>query len=169
MENFSELKLDKSLMQSITRMQFKVPTPIQAQAIPPALLGKDVLGTAQTGTGKTAAFVIPILEKLLNDIGEKQANIRGRLPEALVIAPTRELADQIDESIKVLSKYTKFSSIPLYGGVNKNPQDSKLARGIDIVVACPGRLLDHIREETIDVSNLIFNIFSTFSQNFIVE
>ena len=151
---FENMGLSPRVLSAVEDFGYESPTPIQSRAIPLALEGEDLLGLAQTGTGKTAAFVIPILEKLLNDIGEKQANIRGRLPEALVIAPTRELADQIDESIKALSKYTKFSSIPLYGGVNKNPQDSKLARGIDIVVACPGRLLDHIREETIDVSNI---------------
>ena len=152
--NFEDMGLSSRILSAVEDVGYETPTPIQERAIPAALDGKDLLGLAQTGTGKTAAFAIPMLEKLLNDIGEKQANIRGRLPEALVIAPTRELADQINESIKDLSKYTKFSAIPLYGGVNKNPQDFKLAKGIDIVVACPGRLLDHVREETIDLSSI---------------
>ena len=151
---FEDMGLSSRILSAVDTAGFETPTPIQGRAIPIALEGKDLLGLAQTGTGKTAAFAIPILEKLLKESEERQANLRGRLPEALVIAPTRELADQINDAIKMLGIYTKFSAITLYGGVNKNPQDSKLSKGTDIVVACPGRLLDHIREDTIDVSNI---------------
>ncbi len=151
---FEDMGLSPRILSAIDTAGYESPTPIQDQSIPIAMEGKDLLGLAQTGTGKTAAFAIPLLEKLLANSGEKKANIRGRLPEVLVIAPTRELADQINESIRQLGIYTKFSSLTLYGGVNKNPQDDRLLKGTDIVVACPGRLLDHIREKTIDVSNI---------------
>ena len=151
---FEDMGLSPRILSAIDTAGYESPTPIQDQSIPIAMEGKDLLGLAQTGTGKTAAFAIPFLEKLLANSGEKKANIRGRLPEVLVIAPTRELADQINESIRQLGIYTKFSSLTLYGGVNKNPQDDRLLKGTDIVVACPGRLLDHIREKTIDVSNI---------------
>ncbi|PZC41270.1 MAG: ATP-dependent RNA helicase RhlE [Chloroflexi bacterium] len=121
-------------------------TPIQNKAIPLSIEGRDLLGLAQTGTGKTAAFAIPLLQKL-------SAGHTGKI-RALVIAPTRELADQIDQHISQLSSGLKIRSITLYGGVSKIRQDEKLRKGLDIVVACPGRLLDHIRESTIDLSAL---------------
>ena len=122
------------------------PTPIQAQAIPPVLIGRDVMGLAQTGTGKTAAFVLPILNRLMQ-------GGRGHV-RALVIAPTRELAEQIHEAINSLGQKTRLRSVTVYGGVSINPQIEKLKRGAEIVVACPGRLLDHIGQRTIDLSRL---------------
>src|SRR5271169_4212070 len=119
---------------------------MQKQAIPPVLQGHDVMGLAQTGTGKTAAFVLPILERLLT-------GPRGKV-RALIIAPTRELAEQIHVSIGGLGKQTQLKSITIYGGVNVNPQIQKLRTGVDIVVACPGRLLDHINQKTIDLAYL---------------
>jgi|TARA_B100000959_G_scaffold22352_1_gene21591 ATP-dependent RNA helicase RhlE len=121
-------------------------TPIQNEAIPLSIEGRDLLGLAQTGTGKTAAFAIPLLQKL-------SVGYTGKI-RALVIAPTRELADQIHQHISQLSSGLKTRSITLYGGVSKNPQDEKLQKGVDIVIACPGRLLDHLRESTIDLSTL---------------
>ena len=108
--------------------------------------GHDVLGLAQTGTGKTAAFILPILDKIHTD--------RKKSIKALVIAPTRELVDQINNTAVDLGKYTKSSSVSIYGGVSKRPQESKLSRHPDIVVACPGRLLDHLNEKTIDLSGV---------------
>ncbi|MDH4233375.1 MAG: DEAD/DEAH box helicase [Nitrospirota bacterium] len=125
---------------------YTTPTPIQAQAIPPVLIGRDVMGLAQTGTGKTAAFVLPILNRLMQ-------GGRGYV-RALVIAPTRELAEQIHEAINSLGQKTRLRSVTVYGGVSMNPQMEKLKRGAEIVVACPGRLLDHIGQRTIDLSRL---------------
>jgi ATP-dependent RNA helicase RhlE len=125
---------------------YTTPTPIQEQAIPSVLKGRDVMGLAQTGTGKTAAFVLPILNRLMQ--GD-----RGHV-RALVIAPTRELAEQIHEAISILGRQTRLRSVTVYGGVSINPQIEKLRRGSEIVVACPGRLLDHIGQRTIDLSRL---------------
>ena len=130
----------------ITAAGFVTPTPIQAQAIPPVLQGHDVMGLAQTGTGKTAAFVLPILERLIKGPS-------GRI-RALVIAPTRELAEQIHEAICNLGRLTRLRSVSVYGGVRIAPQIQKFRAGVDIVVACPGRLLDHINQRTINLSNL---------------
>jgi ATP-dependent RNA helicase RhlE len=125
---------------------YVTPTPIQTQAIPPVMQGRDVMGLAQTGTGKTAAFVLPILQRLMQ--GER------RRVRALVIAPTRELAEQIHEAIGDLGRETRLKSVTVYGGVGFSPQAEKLRRGAEIVVACPGRLLDHISQRTIDLSSL---------------
>tara|TARA_B100001123_G_scaffold130980_1_gene152072 strand:+ start:14344 stop:15621 length:1278 start_codon:yes stop_codon:yes gene_type:complete len=133
---------------------YQAPTPIQERAIPVALAGKDLLGLAQTGTGKTAAFAIPILEKLSEPDTGTEFHRRKRIPRALVIVPTRELAEQINNSVRNLGANTKIRSETLYGGVSKKRQDQALANGTDIVIACPGRLLDHIGEETIDLSTL---------------
>ena len=143
---FKSLGLDDRLMRGITSVGYETLTPIQDKTIPISMEGRDVLGLAQTGTGKTAAFAIPVLEKL-------STGYNGKI-RALVVAPTRELADQIHDNISQLSSSMKTKSITLYGGVSKNPQDDKLAKGVDIAVACPGRLLDHIRESTIDLSSI---------------
>ncbi|MCL4261729.1 MAG: DEAD/DEAH box helicase [Anaerolineae bacterium] len=127
-------------------MGYDTPTPIQIQAIPPILQGKDILGLAQTGTGKTAAFVLPILQRLMQ-------GPRGHV-RALVVAPTRELAEQINDSFVQLGEQTKTRSTAVYGGVGVNPQIQRLKQGVEVVVACPGRLLDHINQKTIDLSRL---------------
>ncbi len=134
------------------------PTPIQAQGIPAVMKGSDVMGLAQTGTGKTAAFVLPILQRLVKG---PQGKIR-----ALIIAPTRELAEQINESIAVLGKQTRLRSATVYGGVNIKPQIQKLRNGVDIVVACPGRLLDHMGQKTIDLANLEVLVLDEADQMF---
>ncbi len=144
--NFQSFDLKPILLSTVRELGYETPTPIQQQSIPPILLGHDVMGLAQTGTGKTAAFVLPILQKMLSN---PQAGIR-----ALIIAPTRELAHQIHESIGALSKGTKLRSITLFGGVNINPQIKHLKQGVNIVVACPGRLLDHLQQHTIDLSKV---------------
>ncbi len=127
-------------------MGFTTPTPIQAQAIPEILDGHDVLGLAQTGTGKTAAFLLPVLEFLTTG--------QLRKVRVLIVAPTRELADQIYQQSIALSKKTKIRSIAVYGGVGKKPQIDALKKGVEVVVACPGRLLDLHNEKHIDLSNV---------------
>ncbi len=143
---FSTFDFHPQIAAGITAAGFITPTPIQAKAIPPVLEGRDVMGLAQTGTGKTAAFVLPILERLIK-------GPRGAI-RALIIAPTRELAEQINEAIISLGQHTKIRSVTVYGGVNINPQFQKLRAGVEIVVACPGRLLDHINQRTINLSHI---------------
>jgi ATP-dependent RNA helicase RhlE len=144
--DFHSFNLHPHVASGITAAGFITPTPIQIKAIPPVMQGRDVMGLAQTGTGKTAAFALPILHRL------KQGP-RGRT-RSLIIAPTRELAEQIHEAIQTLGRQTRLRSVTVYGGVGINPQVSNLKRGADIVVACPGRLLDHIGRRTIDLSSL---------------
>ena len=138
--------LNQRLLDAIRDAEYIEPTPIQVQAIPVSMQGQDVLGLAQTGTGKTAAFMLPILDKIHNS--------RTKKISALVIAPTRELVDQINKTAFDLGKYSKSRSVSVYVGVNKRPQESKLSRSPDIVVACPGRLLDHLNDKTIDLSEV---------------
>jgi len=136
--NFEQFNLDSRLMVGIKKAGYETATPIQEAAIPAALRGRDIIGTAQTGTGKTAAFVLPILNKLLN--GPRNA------ARALIVTPTRELADQIHDVIRVLSAGTKLKSATIYGGVGAGPQISAIRNGAEILVACPGRLLDLIAQ-----------------------
>lgn len=136
--NFDQFNLDSRLSAGITRAGYQTPTPIQEAAIPAAVRGRDIIGTAQTGTGKTAAFILPILHRLLN--GQ-----RG-LPRALIVTPTRELAEQINDVIRALSAGTRLRSATIYGGVGANPQIKALKDGVEILVACPGRLLDLINQ-----------------------
>ncbi|HMA33550.1 MAG TPA: DEAD/DEAH box helicase [Chloroflexia bacterium] len=143
---FTVFNFDRRVAAGVQALGYQVPTPIQAQAMPPILAGRDVMGLAQTGTGKTAAFVLPILQRLL-------PGPRGRV-RALILAPTRELAEQIHVAIEDLGQETGLRSLTLYGGVGRHPQIQKLRGGVDIVVACPGRLLDHIAESTITLSQL---------------
>ncbi len=136
--NFDQFKLDPRLMAGINRLGYITPTPIQVQTIPAAMAGEDIIGTAQTGTGKTAAFVLPILNRLLN--GPRN---RARV---LIVTPTRELAEQIHEVIRDLATGTNLRSATIYGGVGAAPQVKALRQGTEILVACPGRLLDHISQ-----------------------
>jgi ATP-dependent RNA helicase RhlE len=144
--SFVSFNLHPQIAAGVKALGYSTPTPIQRQSIPPVLDGRDVMGLAQTGTGKTAAFVLPILERLIK-------GPRGRI-RALIIAPTRELAEQINTAIADLGRQTRLHSISIYGGVAMNPQIQKLRAGVDIVVACPGRLLDHIQQGTINLSTL---------------
>jgi ATP-dependent RNA helicase RhlE len=144
--DFSSFKLHPKIAAGVKALGYETPTPIQAQAIPPVLVGKDVMGLAQTGTGKTAAFVLPILERLL-------PGPRGRV-RSLIITPTRELAEQIHVSIGKLGRNTHLRSCAVYGGVPVNPQVQRLRGLVDMVVACPGRLLDHLNRKTIDLAGL---------------
>lgn len=144
--NFEQFSLDPRLEAGIKAVGYTEPTPIQQQAVLVVLQGRDVLGLAQTGTGKTAAFALPILQRLT----------RGplRRTRALIVAPTRELAEQIHESISELGQKTKVRSATVYGGVGKGPQIAALKGGVEIVVACPGRLLDLIGEGVVDLSHV---------------
>ncbi|HRK89009.1 MAG TPA: DEAD/DEAH box helicase [Anaerolineales bacterium] len=144
--NFDQFHLDPRLKQGINKAGYDVPTPIQQAAIPAALRGRDIIGTAQTGTGKTAAFVLPILNKLLN--GQRNT------PRALIVTPTRELAEQINDVVKTLSAGTKLKSATIYGGVGANPQIQALRNGAEILVACPGRLLDLIAQGHAKMANI---------------
>ena len=144
--NFNQFNLDSRLLAGIKRAGYHTPTPIQTQAIPAALNGHDLIGTAQTGTGKTAAFVLPILHTLLS-------GPRNRT-RALIVTPTRELAEQIHQNIRVLSAGTNLRSATIYGGVGANPQIQALRKGVEIIVACPGRLLDLVAQGHADLSHI---------------
>ncbi len=147
---FTDLDLKPSIQRALKELQYTEPTPIQGQAIPIILERRDVLGSAQTGTGKTAAFSVPILELLLEDReNDPQRNIN-----VLILTPTRELAIQIDESIADYSKYTKLRHTVIFGGVGKGPQISAFRKGVDILTATPGRLLDLISEGVFDLDDI---------------
>ena len=144
--NFEQFSLDARLNAGINSVGYTTPTPIQQQAMPHVLQGRDVLGLAQTGTGKTAAFMLPILQHLTTG--------PLRHVRALIVAPTRELAEQIHQTAVDLGKHTKIRSVTVYGGVSKNRQVENLKRGAEIVVACPGRLLDLVGDRSIDLSHV---------------
>ncbi|TVS05592.1 MAG: DEAD/DEAH box helicase [Rhodobacteraceae bacterium] len=137
MTQFSDLKLDPKVLKAINEAGYTTPTPIQEQAIPHALEGRDVLGIAQTGTGKTASFTLPLITRL----GRGRA--RARMPRSLVLAPTRELAAQVAENFDIYAKHTRLSKALLIGGVAFGEQDKLIDRGVDVLIATPGRLLDH--------------------------
>jgi len=137
MTKFSDLALDPRVLKAVAEAGYETPTPIQAQAIPHALAGKDVLGIAQTGTGKTASFVLPMVTLL------GQGRAKARMPRSLVLCPTRELAAQVAENFETYAKYTKLTKALLIGGVSFGEQDKLIDRGVDVLIATPGRLLDH--------------------------
>jgi len=144
--SFKQFYFDPQIKAGISSLGYTTPTPIQMQAIPAILQGRDVMGLAQTGTGKTAAFALPILQRLM-----KGSRRRAR---ALILAPTRELAEQIHEFIDEAGKSTRLRSVAVYGGVSKNPQIQKLQAGAEIVVACPGRLLDLINQGVANLADI---------------
>ncbi|MBD3892345.1 DEAD/DEAH box helicase [Hydrogenophaga sp.] len=142
-QSFSELSLSPSLARAVAEMGYMTMTPIQAQAIPVVLQGRDVMGAAQTGTGKTAAFSLPLLQRLLKH--ENASTSPARHPvRALVLLPTRELADQVAEQIALYAKHTQLRSTVVFGGMDMRPQTAELKKGVEVLVATPGRLLDHI-------------------------
>nr|WP_315168158.1 DEAD/DEAH box helicase [uncultured Limnohabitans sp.] len=151
--NFEELNLAPAIMQAVRELGYETPTPIQAQAIPAVLAGQDLLAGAQTGTGKTAAFTLPMLHKLsLSEPGQNRFG--GKAIRALVLTPTRELAAQVEESVRDYGKYLKLDSTVIFGGVGMNPQINKVKRGVDILVATPGRLLDLQGQGFLDLSTI---------------
>jgi ATP-dependent RNA helicase RhlE len=144
--SFETFNFHPSIMAGVQALGYVIPTPIQLKSIPPIMQGRDLIGLAQTGTGKTAAFVLPILQRLM-------ASLRDDV-RALIISPTRELAEQTSEMTNELGRQTGLRSIAVYGGVNMEQQIRRLSSGIEIVAGCPGRLLDHIWKGTIDLSHL---------------
>ncbi len=151
--SFENLGLIQPLLKAVQEAGYSTPTPIQAQAIPAVLDGGDLLAGAQTGTGKTAGFTLPLLHKLAVQMGDKPQS--GKRPvRALILTPTRELAAQVEESVRVYGKYLPIKSLVIFGGVGMNPQIDALRRGVDILVATPGRLLDHHQQGTLDLSQV---------------
>ncbi len=150
---FDELNLAPAILKAVREQGYEIPTPIQAQAIPAVLAGQDLLAGAQTGTGKTAAFMLPILHKL--SMARSAVNkFGGTGARALVLTPTRELAAQIEDNIRAYGKYLQISSTVIFGGVGMNPQISQLRKGVDIIVATPGRLLDLQQQGFLDLSTI---------------
>ncbi|MCL2327531.1 MAG: DEAD/DEAH box helicase [Bacteroidetes bacterium] len=147
---FKELNISEPILKALINKKYETPTPIQEQAIPVALSGQDLLGIAQTGTGKTAAFAIPIIQKL----NQPQPKGQKREIKALILTPTRELAIQIDECFSDYSKYTDLRHTVIFGGVSQIPQVETLKRGIDILIATPGRLLDLINQKIITLNHI---------------
>lgn len=147
--SFKSLGLSDELVRAVTERGYTEATPIQAQAIPVILKGGDLMGGAQTGTGKTAGFTLPLLQRLMAKPVAGKAHIR-----ALVLTPTRELAAQVEESVRLYGKYLPLKSMMMFGGVNINPQIKQLHGRVDILVATPGRLLDHLHQKTVDLSHV---------------
>ncbi|MFT5399959.1 MAG: ATP-dependent RNA helicase RhlE [Planctomycetota bacterium] len=149
--SFETLGLDAELIRAVSEKGYSEATPIQQQAIPLILEGRDVMGGAQTGTGKTAGFTLPLLQRLTRSTKP----VNGRRPiRALILTPTRELAAQVHESVQTYGRYLPLKSTVIFGGVSINPQKQKLIRGVDILVATPGRLLDHVGQRSVDLSNV---------------
>src|SRR5262249_30742064 len=149
--SFDSLGLSAELLRAVKEQGYDTPTPIQTRAIPVVLSGRDLMGAAQTGTGKTAGFTLPLLQRL--QITPAPAGHKHPV-RALILTPTRELAAQVGESVSNYGKHLRFYSAVIFGGVNINPQIDKLRRGVDIVIATPGRLLDHVEQRTIDLSKV---------------
>jgi ATP-dependent RNA helicase RhlE len=147
---FAGLALAEPLLRAIADAGYTTPTPIQAQAIPQVLAGGDLLAAAQTGTGKTAGFTLPILHLL----SSRKVETKPGRPRCLILVPTRELAAQVEESVKTYGKYLPLKSMVMFGGVNINPQFAALKSRVDILVATPGRLLDHLGQKTVDLSGV---------------
>jgi superfamily II DNA/RNA helicase len=151
---FTELGLSESVLKAVSEAGYETPTPIQKQAIPQVLMGRDVLGCAQTGTGKTASFTLPMIDIL------GQGRAKARMPRSLILEPTRELAAQVEQNFETYGKYTKLTTALLIGGVSFAEQDKKLDRGVDVLIATPGRLLDHVERGKVlmnDVSFLVID------------
>ena len=147
--SFDSLGLAPALLRALADYGYTQPTPIQAAAIPPALEGHDLLAAAQTGTGKTAAFALPLLQKL-----STSGQTMTRRPRALVLTPTRELAAQVHENLRDYGKHMQVSATTIFGGVSMGPQINALRRGVDVVIATPGRLMDHMQQRTLDLSGV---------------
>ncbi len=150
-QSFETLGLAADILRAVAEQGYTQPTPIQAQAIPLVLQGRDVLAGAQTGTGKTAGFTLPLLHRLM---AQSERTPARKLPRALILTPTRELAAQVHDSVRSYNKYLPLKSTMIFGGVGMRPQIDALRRGVDIVVATPGRLLDHVQQRTIDLSKI---------------
>ncbi len=150
--SFESLGLMPELIRAVSEKNYNSPTPIQSQAIPMILDGRDLMGGAQTGTGKTAGFTLPLLQRLMSSDNPKQQG--KRVIRALILTPTRELAAQVAESVHLYGKYLPLKSTVIFGGVKINQQIQKLRQGVDILIATPGRLLDHVDQRTVDLSKI---------------
>lgn len=150
---FSELGLHADILRAVTEGGYTTPTPIQAKAIPVALAGKDLMGAAQTGTGKTAGFSLPILQLLLPHANTSASPARHPV-RALILTPTRELADQVADNVCRYGKHTALRSAVVFGGVDMNPQTAELRRGVEVLIATPGRLLDHVQQKSVNLSQV---------------
>ncbi|MDQ6770691.1 MAG: DEAD/DEAH box helicase, partial [Gemmatimonadota bacterium] len=152
--SFAELDLAPEVLRAVIDAGYTHPTPIQQQAIPLALAGRDLIGLAQTGTGKTAGFTLPIIHNLISaPIADADGKPLHRV-RVLILTPTRELAAQVEESFRKYGKYTELRVVPIFGGVGIEPQSKALRRGVDVVVATPGRLLDHMERENVSFNDL---------------
>jgi ATP-dependent RNA helicase RhlE len=150
---FADLGLRPELLQAVADQGYTTPTPIQVQAIPLVLAGRDVMGGAQTGTGKTAGFTLPLLQRLAPHASTSVSPARHPV-RALILTPTRELAAQVEESVKAYGKHIPLRSFQIFGGVPMEPQTEALRRGVEILVATPGRLLDHVQQRTLNLSQV---------------
>ena len=145
---FNDFSLSPCLLKAVEALGYTEPTPIQQRAIPVVLQGRDLMAAAQTGTGKTAAFALPLLERLLQNPAHQ------RSPRALILVPTRELAAQVSDACRVLARHLPIRGVLIYGGVSAKPQLDSLSRGVDLVIATPGRLLDHLQSRAVDLSKI---------------
>jgi superfamily II DNA/RNA helicase len=150
---FDQFGLSAEILRAVTESGYTTPTPIQAQAIPVLLAGRDVMGAAQTGTGKTASFSLPIIQRLLPSANTSASPARHPV-RALILTPTRELADQVAANVQGYSKHTALRSTVVFGGVDMNPQSDALRRGVEILIATPGRLLDHVQQKTLNLGQV---------------
>lgn len=153
-DSFDKLGLSKEILSAVAELGYTTPTPIQIAAIPAVLSGRDLMAGAQTGTGKTAGFTLPLLHLLSDGNITKNPSGKKKPIRALVLVPTRELALQVEESVRLYGKYAKLTSMSVIGGVNINPQIRQLRGNVDVLVATPGRLLDHVGQKTVDISHI---------------
>ncbi|WP_265948428.1 DEAD/DEAH box helicase [Dechloromonas sp. A34] len=150
---FTDLGLKAELLRAVSEQGYDTPTPIQQKAIPAVMAGHDLMASAQTGTGKTAGFTLPILHRLCSGPNDRLTRV-AKTPRVLVLTPTRELAIQVEESVRTYGKHLPINSLAVFGGVGINPQIANLRRGVDVLVATPGRLLDHVQQRTVDLSKI---------------
>ena len=150
---FDQFGLSADILRAVVESGYTIPTPIQAQAIPVVLAGRDVMGAAQTGTGKTASFSLPIIQRLMPTASTSASPARHPV-RALILTPTRELADQVAANVQAYSKHTPLRSTVVFGGVDMNPQSEALRRGVEILIATPGRLLDHVQQKTLNLGQV---------------
>jgi superfamily II DNA/RNA helicase len=150
---FDQFGLAPDILKAVKESGYTTPTPIQEQAIPVVLAGRDVMGAAQTGTGKTASFSLPIIQRLLPQASTSASPARHPV-RALILTPTRELADQVAANVQSYAKHTALRSAVVFGGVDMNPQSEQLRRGVEILIATPGRLLDHVQQKTANLGQV---------------
>ncbi len=150
--SFETFGLSDEILRAVTSEGYTEPTPVQTRAIPAILAGRDIMAGAQTGTGKTAGFTLPLLQLLSG----RQSETKHHQPRALILVPTRELAAQVADSVKTYGRHLPLKSTVVYGGVKINPQIDKLRKGVDILIATPGRLIDHVYQKNVDLGGVEF-------------